>query len=281
MSSLCFSLSLSLSALSASILQCSQSYVRLFLCVLCAVILRHFFTWKPLLTSLRPACPPAVSRSQTSASVLYNEDGQPLLLRDRHAIYMRRGYEMLSSGFICLDASRTWILYWITHGLDLLGASRTKAGTPAAEAAMAHRIIGAWGGSRVQCFRFSPCTVRVSSDTLTRCQHPEGGFGGGPQQLAHCAPTYSAVLALLIVDAKRAAAVIDRRKLYAFYMRMKHPSGGFHMHHGGEVDIRATYTVMAIATLLNICTPELKAGVAEYILSCVCWLLVVGCWLLV
>jgi hypothetical protein len=28
-------------------------------------------------------------------------------------------------------------------------------------------------------------------------QHPEGGFGGGPYQLAHLAPTYAAVSALV------------------------------------------------------------------------------------
>jgi hypothetical protein len=33
---------------------------------------------------------------------------------------------------------------------------------------------------------------------LCRCQDPEGGFGGGPGQLAHLAPTYAAVNALAI-----------------------------------------------------------------------------------
>lgn len=40
------------------------------------------------------------------------------------------------------------------------------------------------------------------------------------------------------------------------------------MHEDGEVDVRGTYTVVAIAALLNLLTPELTAGVADYALRC-------------
>ena len=40
------------------------------------------------------------------------------------------------------------------------------------------------------------------------------------------------------------------------------------MHQDGEVDVRGTYTVMAIAALLNLLTPELTEGVADYALRC-------------
>lgn len=36
------------------------------------------------------------------------------------------------------------------------------------------------------------------------------------------------------------------------------------MHDDGEVDARGTYTVIAIASLLNMLTPELAEGVAEF-----------------
>ena len=49
---------------------------------------------------------------------------------------------------------------------------------------------------------------------------------------------------------------------------MKTPSGGFRMHDDGEVDVRGTYTVIAIAALLNLLTPELREGVAEFTASC-------------
>ena len=40
------------------------------------------------------------------------------------------------------------------------------------------------------------------------------------------------------------------------------------MHHDGEVDVRGTYTVIAVAALLNMLTPELVDGVAAYTHSC-------------
>ena len=52
-------------------------------------------------------------------------------------------------------------------------------------------------------------------------------------------------------------------------MGLKDPtSGGMRMHHDGEVDIRGTYTAVAVAALCNILTEEFKEGIAEYIASC-------------
>jgi len=49
--------------------------------------------------------------------------------------------------------------------------------------------------------------------TLSRCQDPNGGFAGGPQQLPHLAPTYAAVLSLMSLGVTSAYDCIDRRKL--------------------------------------------------------------------
>ena len=87
-------------------------------------------------------------------------------------------------------------------------------------------------------------------------------------QLAHCAPTYSGTLALLAIGTPEAFAAIDRKRTYAFFMRMKQACGGFTMHDDGEVDVRGTYTVIAIAKLLNILTPELAENVAAFLLRC-------------
>lgn len=46
--------------------------------------------------------------------------------------------------------------------------------------------------------------------TLGLCQHPSGGFSGGPNQLAHLATTYAAVNALAILGTKEAFDLIDR-----------------------------------------------------------------------
>ena len=45
--------------------------------------------------------------------------------------------------------------------------------------------------------------------SLKACQSPTGGFGGGNQQLSHCAPTYAAVLALVAVGGAGADSGAD------------------------------------------------------------------------
>eukprot|EP00466_Bigelowiella_natans_P016155 jgi/Bigna1/135876/aug1.31_g10584 len=55
--------------------------------------------------------------------------------------------------------------------------------------------------------------------------------------------------------------MVDRQKMYDFLMSVKVKKGplrgGFQVTEGGEVDTRGTYTSMAVASLLNIITPEL------------------------
>lgn len=72
---------------------------------------------------------------------------------------------------------------------------------------------------------------------LGSCQHPDGGFGGGPQQLPHLAPTYAAVAALADLGQPAALAVIDRSGVLAFIQRMAVPSeqgGGFRVCDGAR-----------------------------------------------
>lgn len=57
---------------------------------------------------------------------------------------------------------RPWVVYWIVHGLAVLGADL-------------------------------PAQPSVASivEFLATCQAPDGGFGGGPYQLPHLATTYA------------------------------------------------------------------------------------------
>jgi len=64
---------------------------------------------------------------------------------------------------------------------------------------------------------------------LGSCQHPDGGFGGGPQQLPHLAPTYAAVAALATLGGPT-LDVVDRGGVARFIARMAVPparGGGF------------------------------------------------------
>lgn len=60
--------------------------------------------------------------------------------------------------------------------------------------------------------------INLSLPPLRR-QHPDGGFGGGPFQLAHLAPTYAAVAALVTLGGEDAlsggSAVIAAVRLCA------------------------------------------------------------------
>ncbi|RYR56840.1 hypothetical protein Ahy_A05g022554 isoform C [Arachis hypogaea] len=49
---------------------------------------------------------------------------------------------------------------------------------------------------------------------------------------------------------------------------MKQPNGGFRMHVEGEIDVRACYTAISVASVLNILDEELTQNVGDYILSC-------------
>lgn len=60
----------------------------------------------------------------------------------------------------------------------------------------------------IYCINFI-LSIRVV-DFLGRCQNPRGGFGGGPGQLAHLAPTYASINTLMVLGTKDAYSMINR-----------------------------------------------------------------------
>mmetsp|Transcript_62178 Transcript_62178/g.181514 ORF Transcript_62178/g.181514 Transcript_62178/m.181514 type:complete len:421 (+) Transcript_62178:72-1334(+) len=158
--------------------------------------------------------------------------------RDLHAAWLQRGLRQLPTNFAGLDASRPWFVFWISHALEVLDAYDEQLLAP-----------------QVASF-------------LWHCQHPDGGFAGGPCQLAHLAPTYAATTALIIAGSPEAYKAVDREKTYKFLMRMKSPGGGFMMHDEGETDMRGTYCAIAVASMLHMLTDELMEGVPEYVRRC-------------
>ncbi|KAI9260219.1 terpenoid cyclases/protein prenyltransferase alpha-alpha toroid [Sporodiniella umbellata] len=157
------------------------------------------------------------------------------LFKERHTAYLVKGLEGLGSWGSALDASKPWLIYWITHSLDLLDYSFT--------AAQLKRLVS----------------------TFHHWQLPSGGFGGGGDQLGHLATTYAAVNALAIAGTQDAYRKLDRKRLYEFLMRMKQADGSFTMHEGGEIDIRGSYCALHTAALTNLLTPELTANCIEFI----------------
>ena len=123
------------------------------------------------------------------------------LTRSLHISYLHGGLQQLPAGFVVLDSSRPWICYWIIHSLALLDAPLPAGVSPEA-------VI----------------------DFLTQCQDPEGGFGGGPYQLPHLAPTYAAVASLVTLGGTAALEVINTDAISRFLQQRAVPSedgGGF------------------------------------------------------
>ncbi len=75
-------------------------------------------------------------------------------------------------------------------------------------------------------------------DFLSTCQSETGGFGGGPGQQAHLAPTYAAINALCTLDCDRALKIIKRKELLEWIKRLTHRNGSLRMHEDGEEDLR-------------------------------------------
>ncbi|KAK4884664.1 hypothetical protein RN001_000935 [Aquatica leii] len=162
----------------------------------------------------------------------------PKLQRWEHIQALKHWLMYLPPGYKCLDASRTWICYWILHSLSLLEVKL-------------------------------PDELKDSLvDFLKRCQCPDGGFGGGPGQMPHLATTYAAVCSLCIIGTERAYNAVNRDKLQQFLCDIKTSDGAFTMHRGGEVDIRGVYCALCVATLTNIFTEKLFEGTAEWVVSC-------------
>ncbi|CAH8385106.1 unnamed protein product [Eruca vesicaria subsp. sativa] len=82
-------------------------------------------------------------------------------------------------------------------------------------------------------------------------------------QLSHLATSYAAVNTLVTLGGDKAI-----QKMSSFLRRMKDPDGGFRVHDMGEMDVRACYLAISIASILNIVDDELTRSLGDYILSC-------------
>ncbi|XP_008801084.1 protein farnesyltransferase subunit beta [Phoenix dactylifera] len=157
---------------------------------------------------------------------------------DKHVEFLTRGLKQLGPSYHVLDANRPWLCYWILHSIALLG---------------------------------EPLDTELENDVvdfLSRCEDEDGGYGGGPGQLPHLATTYAAVNTLVTLGSENALSSINRDNIYKFLLRMKDSSGAFRMHDAGEIDVRACYTAISVASILNILDYELVKDVGNYILRC-------------
>ncbi|KAH9840869.1 terpenoid cyclases/Protein prenyltransferase [Rhodofomes roseus] len=181
-------------------------------------------------------------QSLASGGVIASQNVPAVLQRNVHMQYLlrnlRQGFPQRYTG---QDASQAWLMHWTFQAFSCLG-------------------VGMDGE-----------TKRKAREKILAMQHESGGFGGGPSQAPHLLATYAAVSALAVVGEPGPGGgwdEIDRQKMYEFFMSVKQSDGSFLVSHHGEVDVRGLYCLLAVATLLNLLTPELLQGVPEFIASC-------------
>ncbi|KOB66215.1 Farnesyltransferase beta subunit [Operophtera brumata] len=162
----------------------------------------------------------------------------PKLKKNLHIKLLKSWLKDLPKNYECLDASRTWLIYWILHSLWILNDM------PDSE-------------TLSQCVEF-----------IKKCQHEEGGYGGGYLQFPHLGTTYAAVNALSIIGTDEAYDSIDRSSLQKFLWTVRDVDGSFALHRGGEQDIRGVYCAISIAKITNIYTDTLFDKTAEWVVSC-------------
>lgn len=112
--------------------------------------------------------------------LVYLDEDLPTIHRKDHIRYIEAALQRLPQNYECLDSSRPWLVYWILNAAHLLN----------------HKI--------------NDDLLDNVVDFLIKCRSPSGGFGGGPGQHPHLAPTYAAVNALCIIGTERAFHAIDR-----------------------------------------------------------------------
>ncbi|OWZ70996.1 hypothetical protein AYX14_03620 [Cryptococcus neoformans] len=180
-------------------------------------------------------------------NVLVSEHGKRYsgLRKQEHTQFLASNFFQLPGKFVSLDASRPWLVFWTVHSLDLLGVALDQ-GTK-------DRVVS----------------------TLLHFLSPKGGFAGGPanSQIPHLLPTYASVCSLAIAGNDSPTGgwkdlAVARQSIYEFFMRCKRPDGGFVVCEGGEVDVRGTYCLLVVATLLDIITPELLHNVDKFVSAC-------------
>lgn len=71
-------------------------------------------------------CVPFLKGIHGSQKGPFNEHGVPALLRDDHIEYLYDSLEDYPAGFVGIDASRPWMVYWALAGLSLLGEDVSK-----------------------------------------------------------------------------------------------------------------------------------------------------------
>ena len=87
------------------------------------------------------------------------------------------------------DASQPWLMFWTVQSFGILQVALD----PTTKQKYVCRLSFLW--TEIVEFVFEYRVI----DKIMACQHPDGGFGGGPGQAAQLLPSYASVCTLAIV----------------------------------------------------------------------------------
>lgn len=219
------------------------------------------------------------------------------LLVDRHVEYLEklwryRGRPQLPKSFTSLDASRTWMVYWTVHACDLLEHIPNDDDCEAIIDTIASCFTPVQISLPGRYVRNDPVLSAAVLDegdlqgiVKETIEVRAGGFGGGPGQIPHAAPTYAAVMSLCILASQnraknklcsKALKLLEsiRIPFYAWAISVMDPNdGSMRMHNDGEVDVRASYCILAVTGLLNLLKAPtiINSRIADFVASCQTW----------
>ena len=103
---------------------------------------------------------------------------------------------------------------------------------------------------------------------LRSCQAASGGFGGGPLQLPHLAPTYAATAALVSLGGAEALDAVDRAAMLDFICRLAVPP-----EHGGGFRVCQGLTPHPVASTvsLSVCRPHPSLQASDMSVQTLAW----------
>jgi protein farnesyltransferase subunit beta len=182
------------------------------------------------------------------------------LLTNAHVTYLHGIWERpLRYNFVSLDASRPWMIYWCLHASDLLLNVENNIDDNGdddgddADGRLPVRPVTLDEAER------AVVALRLCWSSQSGSGGVGGGFGGGVGQLPHAATTYAAVLALSILASNGCNSALQflhdiRPDLHHWFhiTLIKGTTGAVRMHEDGEIDVRASYCVVAVSKLLNL-----------------------------
>ena len=144
----------------------------------------------------------------------------------KHANFAQKGLlDKMEQYFTSLDASRTWMCFWSVHTLNIVNNGLIK--------------------NKLEILNF----LKACYNTNT------GGFGGGPGQMSHLAPTYSATNCIASLDIEEGFQFLKeiRASMVDFLAACYNcENGSFVMHRDGETDTRAVYCAISVMKLLKL-----------------------------